>query len=252
MLLLCTRRFLHLKAKTARMILASVLGGVLSLTALLPPLPFFLNFPLDFLGAAALVFTAFGKTNFKNFLKRTAVLFSVSFSFCGMMVLVYTSFHPKGMEVYNDVVYFNISPVLLIILTLVCYYAMRLTEKLTKGRLGKQVCRVTVTTHGKTAEFSAMIDTGCEVKEPFSGEYVIIAEESCLTAFNDLFFQYRIIPFNSLGGSGILSGFRAEKIWIDGRELSNQIYIGKCSGALTGDVKAIVPYAITKNLNVRS
>lgn len=39
LLLLCTKRLLHLRARLWRLILAAVLGGFLSLSALLPPLP---------------------------------------------------------------------------------------------------------------------------------------------------------------------------------------------------------------------
>ena len=246
LLLLCTKRFLKLRASLKRLVLASAIGGVLSLAALLPPLPFWLNLPLDALGAALLVFAAFGKTDFKSFIKRTAVFFAASFSFCGVMVFVYTAFRPKGMAVYNDVVYFNISPLLLIILTLVCYYTMRLLQKLTKGRVGHTLCSVRLTAGGKAAEFCAMIDTGCDVKEPFSGKPVMIVERSCLEAFELANFQKRIIPFHSLGGKGILEGFQAESAEIDGQALTEAVYIGVCENLLKGDVKAIVPYEIVR------
>lgn len=59
-------------------------------------------------------------------------------------MFLYNAFKPKGMEVYNDTVYFNISPVLLIILTLVCYYILKLTKILTKGGNGSGVCKVEI------------------------------------------------------------------------------------------------------------
>lgn len=251
MLILCVRRFLHIKTKLWRVILSAVLGGFLSLIALLPSIPAILNILLDITSAALLVTVAFGKTDFKSFIKRTILLFSVSFFFCGIMVFVYTAFKPKGMEVYNDVVYFNISPILLIILTLVCYYLMLIFQKFSKGKLGKQICTVNLSFGNSEAEFSAMIDTGCEVKEPFSGEYVIIAEKSCLESVTSLPLQKRVIPFDSLGGKGILDGIKADGIKIDSKEITNRIYIGICDGVLKGDVKAIVPYAIVKDLNVR-
>lgn len=247
MLILCVKRFLHIKARLWRIILSAVLGGLLSLTALLPPIPIVLNILLDITSAALLVFTAFGKTDFKSFIKRTAVLFSISFFFCGIMVFIYTAFKPKGMEVYNDVIYFNISPVLLIIFTLVCYYIMLIFQKFSKGSIGKQLCTVKISSHKTDSEFTAMIDTGCDVKEPFSGEYVIIAERSCLDRIAALPHQKRVIPFDSLGGTGILEGFRADSILIDGREISNAVYVGICDGVLKGDVKAIVPYEIIKH-----
>ena len=246
MLILCVRRFLHIKARLWRVILSAALGGVLSLAALLPPIPSVLNILIDIASAALLVFAAFGKAPVKSFLKRTAVLFSISFFLCGIMVFVYTAFKPKGMAVYNDVVYFNISPVLLIIFTLACYYLMLFFQKFSKGKLGRQICTVKVSSNKINSEFSAIIDTGCDVKEPFSGEYVIITDKTCLENIASLPLQKRVIPFDSLGGKGVLEGFRADSISIDGKEISNTVYIGICDGVLKGDVKAIVPYEIVK------
>ena len=246
LLLLGTGRFLQLKSKLLRLILESLLGGAQSLVALLPEIPAALNILLDLLFASALVLIAFGKADFRSFLKRTLVFFGVSFFFCGIMVFIYSAFRPKGMEVYNDVVYFNISPILLIILTLICYYIMRVLRKLTMGETGKRLCTVKLGIAGEAIEFRAVIDTGCEVREPFSGEYVIIAERELFGNKPVLNFQKRIIPFNSLGGQGILEGIRASRIIIDGKEISNRVYIGLCSGVLKSDVKAIVPYALIK------
>lgn len=143
-LILCAKKALCINTSFKKMLLASLLGGVQSLIALFPPLPFFLNIPIDVLCAAGIVLCAFGKCPFKCFIKRISVFLSLSFSFCGIMMFLYNAFKPKGMEVYNDTVYFNISPVLLIILTLVCYYILKLTKILTKGGNGSGVCKVEI------------------------------------------------------------------------------------------------------------
>ena len=244
MLLVGTGRFLQLRSSLLRLILASLLGGAESLAALLPEIPLPLNLLTDLLFAAALMFVAFGRTDIRSFFKRTMIFFSVSFFFCGIMVFVYTIFKPKGMEIYNDVVYFNISPIALIILTLICYYIMRLLGKLTSEKAGKRICEVKVSLAGKEYGFRAMVDTGCNVREPFSGDYVIIVEREIFDGNQPIYFRKRIIPFNSLGGEGVLEGIPADKIIIDEKEISNRIYVGLCDGVLTGDVRAIVPSAI--------
>ncbi len=141
-LILCTKKALCINTSFKKMLLASLLGGVQSLIALFPPLPFFLNIPIDVLCAAGIVLCAFGKCPFKCFIKRISVFLSLSFSFCGIMMFLYNAFKPKGMEVYNDTVYFNISPVLLIILTLVCYYILKLTKILTKGATVREFAKL--------------------------------------------------------------------------------------------------------------
>lgn len=245
-LILCTKKALCINASFKKMLLASLLGGAQSLIALLPPLPFIVNIPIDILCAAAIVFCAFGKCPFKSFIKRTAVFLSLSFSFCGIMLFLYNAFRPKGMEVYNDIVYFNISPVLLIILTLVCYYILKLTKILTKGGGGSGVCKVEIKVNGQSYFFSAKIDTGCSLIEPFSGDYVIVAEQNIFGDYVPDETKTRIIPFESLGGNGIVKGFSPDEVKIDGKEIGKNIYIGICNDVLKGDVKAIIPYDLIK------
>ena len=245
-LILCTKKALCINTSFKKMLLASLLGGAQSLIALLPPLPFIVNIPIDILSAAAIVFCAFGKCPFKSFVKRTAVFLSLSFSFCGIMLFLYNAFRPKGMEVYNDIVYFNISPVLLIILTLVCYYILKLTKILTKGGSGSGVCKVEIKVNEQSYFFSAKIDTGCNLIEPFSGDYVIVAEQNIFDDYVPDETKTRIIPFESLGGNGIIKGFPPDEVKIDGKEIGKNIYIGICNDVLKGDVKAIVPYDLIK------
>ena len=56
----------------------------------------------------------------------------------------------------------------------------------------------------------------------------------------------RVIPFESLGGNGIVKGFPPDEVKIDGRKIDNNIYIGICDNVLKGDVEAIIPYELLK------
>lgn len=246
LLLLGTRQLLSIRAKLWRMTAGAAVGGLCSLCALLPRLPFGLNLLLDFIVAAAVVLCAFGFGGLKNFIRRVAVLFALSFCFCGLMTLLYTTFQPEGMEIFNNTVYFNISPVLLIILTLVCYYTTRLVRRLTKGVCGKSTCQTEIYLNGESAVFIAAIDTGCSVKEPFSGESVIIAEDAILQDLRLENATMRVIPFESLGGSGMLRGYRLERLVIDGKESDKGAYLGVCDGVLKGEVRALMPYDLIK------
>ena len=243
-LLLCTQKLLGIRAKLLRVISGSVAGGVFSLAALFPSMPFGLNFLSDLIFASAIILIAFGFGSPKVFIRRAAVYFALSFTFCGIMIFVYNTFHPAGMEIYNDTVYFNISPFMLIILSLVSYYTMKLIKRLTKGVCGKKVCQIEIAVNEEITSFSAAVDTGCTVKEPFSGDYVIIAEDAIL---RDLRFRndtMRVIPFESLGGSGYIRGYRVNSIKIDGKDVEQDVYLGVCENVLKGEIKALVPYEL--------
>lgn len=242
-LLLAVKRLLHLRAPYWRLILGSVSGGAAGLVALLPRLAPALNLLIDLASAAAIVFLAFGKAPPLNYLKRVAVYFLTSFLFSGVMLFICTVFKPNGIAVYNDVVYFNISPVLLIILTLLCYYILRLIKRLAKRDCAKRVCRAEITVCGKTLSFFALADSGCDVKEPFSGGDVLIAEAEILQNFQLPHDKMRIIPFESLGGDGLLRGYPADAAVIDGKPVGS-VWLGVCEGVLRGEVKAIVPSSL--------
>ena len=243
-LLLYVKRFLSIRARLFRLILGSLIGGILSLTALLPKLPTGLNIILDIIFASIIVFFSFGRTNIKNYIKRVAVYFGISFFFCGIMIFIYTAFKPKGMAIFNDVVYFDISPVLLIILTLICYYILRLIRRLTKGDIGKSVCSIEAWFNGQSVTFSAVLDTGCNVKEPFSSLYVIIAEKELLKDITLDTDKIRVIPFDSLGGKGLLKGYMPDKLTVNGKEVN--AYIGICENVINSEIKAIAPYELIK------
>ena len=247
-LILCVKKLLNIRVSFKRIIAGSVIGGLLSIIALLPEIPIILNLLLDLISALIIIFISFGKTNINNFTKRVVLYFITSFIFCGIMIFVYSTFKPKGMEIYNDVIYFNISPTLLIILTIACYYILKLTKRLTKGVCGGDTCNIEVYLNGKYITFCSKIDSGCNLKEPFSGEYVIIVEKTLLDNYEPDDNKIRLIPFESLGGKGVLKGFKPERININGANQLNNVYLGICENTLNGDIKSLIPFEITKDI----
>ena len=247
-LLLATSRILHIRAKPIRLILGGAFGGLVSLVALLPELPPAVNFPVDVICAAAIVFICFGRASPRIYLKRVTIYFTVSFCFCGIMMFICTVFRPNGTVVLNDVVYFNISPILLIILTLISYYLLKLIRRFSSGEIGAKICNVELDAGNKKYFFPAKIDTSCNVKEPFSGDLVIIADDVLLENYSPPEKYLRIIPFQSLGGNGILKGFKPDSVKIDGTEIEAGVYLGYGKKILDGEIKAIVPYELVSQV----
>ena len=240
-LILCTKKSLHLSASYKRMILGAALGGGLSLIALVPKLFFLINIIIDIVGACIIVLAAFGRCSGLNYIKRVAIYFSYSFLFCGIMMFICSTVKPTGMAIINDVVYFNISPVVLIILTLFCYYILRLIKRFAGTDSGGDVRNIEITADDRKISFAAKVDTGCNLREPFSGHLVIVVERKLLDGYVPSDSKKRIIPFSSLGGSGIIEGFAPKEIIIDGIKCSNDVYIGICENIIKGEVGALIP-----------
>ena len=98
-----------------------------------------------------------------------------------------------------------------------------------------------------TFTFDSMVDTGCNLKEPFSGLPVIVAEREVIdTVIPEK--KTRIVPFNTLSGDGMLKAFKPEKIIIDGKEYKSGVYIGVSDGKLTAQTKSLMGKEISEGL----
>ncbi|MCH5304367.1 MAG: sigma-E processing peptidase SpoIIGA, partial [Ruminococcus sp.] len=248
LLLLCVKRIMHANIKYARLLLSAFCGAVFSFTAFLPFNQFPVNFIFDIIVSLALTLICFGYKSRNLFLKTSGTLVIISLLFSGAMIFIYLAFSPRGMVIINNSVYFNISPLLLIILTLVIYFILFLFKKLYNNHTSScLIHNVNILYKNNKYSVKCKTDSGCNVKEPFSGASVIIIEKSELEGIYIDEKLMRIIPFNSLGGNGIIYGFKADEIFIDDKKIDEEIYIGICDGIFKYEIKGLIPENIIKD-----
>ncbi|MGN1127237.1 MAG: sigma-E processing peptidase SpoIIGA, partial [Ruminococcus sp.] len=159
----------------------------------------------------------------------------------GLILFMLSVVKSDFISVNNSVVYFNISPLMLIVMTTVAYILLRLIDKI-RFEKGNLIHKVKIKYDDKEYEFFSKYDTCCNVKEPFSGSEVILAEEKLLRKIIVPDGKYRIIPFNSLGGEGIIKGFLPQELYIDDTKISREVYIGITKDILKGEVNSIFNY----------
>ena len=240
LLLYSVKYILRLKAKNYRLILGCLAGGILSLVTFINP-SFLLGIVLKVSIAMLLVLIVFGYKSRKTFIKASSTLIIVTFLVSGALICFYLTFKPDGMMIINDVVYFDISPLLLIILTLVVYFILLLFKKLFKNQSKSGLIKnVEITANENIRNIKCKIDSGLNAKEPFLGSSVIVVEKSIL-GFNIPQTNCRVIPFISLGGNGIIYGFKADKIKVDDKTINEEIYIGMCEGIFNNEIKGLIP-----------
>ena len=169
---------------------------------------------------------AFGIRPPKALWKNCLLTLSVSFVFSGMMTAIYQLFRPPQMLIVNDIVYFEIDPLLLLVLTGVIYGLVWLSERIFRERLRHSVVRLHFTVNGCAYECMGKIDTGCSLCEPFSGDPVIVADSSVLTIPEDAPGR-RVIPCSTVGGSSLLYAVPASSVIIDGAAASKSVYIAQ-------------------------
>lgn len=246
-----------------RLIFAALVGAVFSLYIFLPKTGIVTETVFRLMVSALIVLLGFGFDSIKSFIRRIGVFFAVSFLYAGGMMGIWTVFKPNNLAINNGIVYVGISPTVLISTTLFVYVILSLIRFFAKKQAyeGKR-CKLKITYKNSETEITALVDTGHSLVDPISGSQVIIVEKSVTDRLNlklpcyalgtkgDLPEGFRVIPYSSVGGHGLLSAFTPDRIEIENkgefREIKNTV-IALSEEPLGEDYKGIVnPETLSK------
>lgn len=227
-LLSASAAILRVKLSVFRQLASAAVGAFSSLYIFAPDLGLFFDLVFKAVICTVMVLCAFGFRGAKRFFRSAGVLFLVTCGFGGIMTAVWSVFRPKGMTVVNSVVYFNISPAVLIGVSVITYLLFMLLREIFSGtsRLADR-CEITVTAEEKSITMDAIVDTGNSIKDYLSGSEVIIADgefvKTLLGSDNPvtdirLKKRYRILPLSTVSGGGTLEGFRCDSAVISDGE----------------------------------
>ena len=246
-----------------RLIFAALVGAVFSLYIFLPETGIVTETAFRLTVCALIVLLGFGFDSIKSFLRRIGVFFAVSFLYAGGMMGIWTVFKPNNLAINNGIVYVGISPTVLISTTLFVYVILSLIRFFAKKQAyeGKR-CKLKIAYRNSEVFITALVDTGHSLVDPISGSQVIIVEKSVTDRLNlkfpcyalgsegDLPEGFRVIPYSSVGGHGLLSAFTPDSIEVEseGRlwEIKNAL-IALSEEPLGEDYKGIVnPETLSK------
>ena len=261
LLLLAVRRFLAIGARPWRLIVGALLGGVFSFSLFLPPMAAWLSLLLKLAAAGLMILTAFGWRGRRRFLKALFLLFGLSAGLSGLCSALYYFAAPRDLVVYNGVVYYAVSPWLLLGLTVLCYGILWLLEMIARRRAPHEMnFTVRVRHGGRSASFRCLYDSGNHLREPFSNLAVIVVERAVLegllpmpASVEDLppNGQWRVVPYDTLKGGGLLPAFLPdEAIAVTSRgECSlGDCYVAVCERLGRGDYEGLIGSAFGDRL----
>ncbi len=189
------------------------------------------------ISSAVIALAAFGYKSRREYIKALIMTAAVSLVYCGGFILFYQLFKPPNMLIINDVPYFEVDPLLMIILTAVIYIILLVISKLFSERIKSTVVPVKFSINKKDYSCIGKVDTGCNLTEPFSNSPVIIVDRSIITINDNE--PRRIIPYTSIGGSSYLSAVKADSVTIDNKCIDKIIYIAM-SDINNGQYEAII------------
>ena len=228
-----------------RLCAAALLGGIGSLSIFLP-LPSWGWMLLKPAIALAMSACAFGFGNGRRFFHALFAVVAVSFLFAGLLFAIYFFVAPMGMVFYNGAVYFNLSALSLLVGVACAYLVVRLADRFLSGRPASGLLYdLTLWKGGRTVVLKALADTGNRLKEPFSGAPVIVCDRSVVQRLcppgEEI--PFRVIPFGTVAGSGVLQGFQPDGILLQGPQLqvkTSDVYVAASPEPLQGEFQAVV------------
>lgn len=221
------------ETKRFRLILGALTGGLSALSV-------FLNMGvivtvLKFFTAALMVRISFPFISAKVYLKKCIWLFIISAVFSGVCLAVYLIFDTDLMIYSNGTVYFDIDITFLTVCTVISYAAISLILRFTdKKSPDKQYYPITLISGSEKVTLRGFLDTGNNLKEPFSFAPVIVTnEEIYKKLYSASKNKERIIPVSTVSGDGIMTAFKLDGAVFTEKEIHN-IYLG-CGQSIPQD-----------------
>jgi len=240
--LLAVRKITRAHTSRWRIALGSLAGGVSSMLIFLEDLGLVMTL-LKLLTAVLMTSITFGVKPFKSLFKKLFWLFAISFVFGGLMFAVYIFFDADILIYTNGIVYFDIDVTFLVVCSVFSYIVITAIAKFTDKKAPKNKdYYITIQQNGKSISCDALMDTGNNLREPFSSFPVVMADKNTFNQFPIPDEKLRLIPVSTVNGDSLIKAFRPDSLQI-GEFATDKVYIGESTVPLD-------EYKIILNINL--
>ncbi len=174
-LLMSTKIILGLSVVKWRLILASVLGGLFSLIILIDFNNVILASITKISMATIMVLLCFYQKDVKNNIKNIFVFYIINFVYGGLMFALWYFVTPPTMVYKNNIVYFDISALFLVLSTIASYLIIKLFYWIfSKKGVSTESCTLLVTVGATEVLLKGFLDNGNKLVDAISSLPVII------------------------------------------------------------------------------
>lgn len=185
-------------------IIASVIGGIYSITFLCFKTNYIENIFIEIFIAIAMTSLAFKQKKILSELKMVITFLSVSFLLAGVCFYI-----------QSQTLIFNYKKLLLSIIIIYILIDKVISMVYKKKELYEFIYKVEIINQGIVREVTAFFDTGNELREPATGLPVIIVESNIFNALAVKNKDFYKIPYRLIDGNiGQLQGFKPEYVLI--------------------------------------
>ncbi len=263
LLLLGVRRALGVGARPWRLALGALVGALSAAVLFLPMLPWWLSLAVKLVAAGAMVAIAFIWQGWRAFGRQVLLLFGLSAGLAGLCGGLYFFAAPTDFYVFNGVVYYDLPPLLLVALTVVCYGGLCVVESLMRRRAPAGRCFTLRLSYGdSTVSVRCLYDSGNHLTEPFSNRPVLVVERAVAACLLPVPASpeelpppdragWRLIPFDSLGGQGLLPAFVPDQVvavTAGGERTLSPCYVAVCPRLGRGEYQGLLGSALGEEL----
>lgn len=225
-ILLSIRKITRSHTSRWRIALGSLAGGVSSMLIFLEHLGAVMTI-LKLVTAILMTVITFGIKPLKSLFKKLFWLFAISFVFGGLMFAVYIFFDTDILIYTNGIVYFDIDVTFLVVCSVFSYIVITVITKFTDKKAPKsQEYYVSIQQNGKMVSCKALMDTGNNLREPFSSLPVVMIEKKLFNQFHIPDEKLRLIPVSTVNGEALVRAFRPDFLQINDFK-TDKIYIGE-------------------------
>ena len=262
-ILMLTALFLHISPSRLRVLTASIIGGATSLMILLPWAGDGVLGILRLVFCLVLPLVSFSYSGIRSLIRQMAVFLSVNFLFAGILFALWYFVSPTAVYYNTGIVYFDIDALSLVVLTAVCYFAVRIFRGIIDLKAPKNTLYdVYLTIRGEEFYLKGFLDTGNNLKDPFTSSDVIVVSRSAVEKYfpqgEDMSriiesspLKIRYLPCVTVSGSRLMPVFRCDKVRIRGVNTDfdcKGVVIGVSDEKIkNGDFQALLPAGIFQN-----
>lgn len=267
LLLRASAALLQTKISAWRLIIACFSGGLFSLIILVD-MRASVAFILKASALIIIVAVAFGFKSHRWFFKCCAAYFMANFIFAGLMFAMWYKLFPNSILYKNGVVYFDVGIRDLLLSAVVCYAVFSLISFLTKRKIpANTIYQIIISKNNVDLKAKALYDTGCNLRESFSGNPAVIVDKKIVLPIIpegfERFFEdaeqsihskekFRLIPYSTVKNAGVFKSFKCDciKVFDAGKwHTVNDVYIAVSEQRITGDFDVLLGTSVFESIN---
>ena len=268
-----TAIIMKVKIKNLNILLSSIIGAIYSIMTYISNLKIYSNIFIKIILSIIMVYIAYKPQSLKILLKQILIFYLTSFLFGGVAFALIYVVKPQEILMRNGL-FLGTYPLKTVFLSAIIASVIGIFGfKIVKNKISKKdmYCQIIIKLNNKEIQTTAMVDTGNLLKDPITGNPVIVVESSLLEKIlplelllnldkiiggefenvteeirNTYMNKLKLIPYASLGKqNGMLIGIKGDDVKIikeDEIQLKNNVIIGIYNKPLTkrGEYRALI------------